>query len=108
MFTLNSSNNKNYVYTIDFDTLQIREVIRGAFGWNGKLSLVSNFESCDVSNVYIADGVNTLRRINIAKQYGEAEDLSELDMVSKATLNSFQFDTFVSGMLKAGKYQYAY
>ena len=108
VFTLNSSNNKNYVYTIDFDTLQIREVIRGAFGWNGKLSLVSNFESCDVSNVYIADGVNTLRRINIAKQYGEADDLSELDMVAKATLNSFQFDTFVSGMLKAGKYQYAY
>lgn len=108
VFTLNKNDGKNYVYTIDFDNLLVREVIIGKFGWNDKLSLVSNFESCDVSNVYIADGINTLRKINIAKKYGEVDDITIIDMIPNSHLNAFEFNKLVSGRLQAGKYQYAY
>lgn len=78
---------KNGVYCVDFNDdaeHTVRTIITGDFGWNERLSLVSNFESCEVSNVYVADGVHNLRVVNIAKEYGDVVNSSVLDSVPNA------------------------
>lgn len=102
---------KNGVYCVDFNDdaeHTVRTIITGDFGWNERLSLVSNFESCEVSNVYVADGVHNLRVVNIAKEYGDVVNSSVLDSVPNAQLNPFTYEGPTSGRLPVGKVQYAY
>lgn len=101
-------NGYNYVYTVDFDSNDVKEIINGQFNWKERLSLISNFESCDHSNVYIADGVNTLRVLNIAKTYGKITDTTMLDMIPASNGNPLRLIGLTTGQLKAGKYQYCY
>lgn len=100
--------NKIYRVTFDENTEQHLTIIaEGDFGWKNKLSLVANFESCNVSNVYVADGEHPLRVINVANQYGYVGG-EDFDMFPTVNLTPFKFDGFVTGNLKAGKVQYAY
>lgn len=101
-------NGYNYVFRIDFDTEQAVEIIGGDFKWDERLSLVSNFESCDVSKVYIADGIHHIRILNISKEYGKVDNTSILDVIPDATLNPLTFVELTTGSLPAGKIQYAY
>ena len=101
-------NGYNYVYIVDFDLNQLKRIIAGEFGWDVGLSLVSNFESCDVSIVYIADGKNPLRRLNIAKDYGIITDTTILDMIPSSSNEPFEFVELIDGNLMAGKIQYSY
>ena len=101
----------NCVYRITFDDTtpeSIKLILKGNFGWSSNLSLVANFENCNVSKVYIADGKNTLRVINIAKDYDEITNVSTLDMIPESSLNRFEISKLVTGSLTSGKYQYAY
>ena len=112
IFTKNSQNSSytNSIYRIDFNEStndSICVIAEGNFGWEDTLSLVSNYESFDVSNVYVADGKNTLRVINIAKTY-ENTDEAIFDMFPSVTTLPLEFKEYVSGNLKAGKVQYAY
>ena len=112
IFTKNSKNSSytNSIYRIDFNELvndSVCVIAEGNFGWEDTLSLVSNYESFDVSNVYVADGKNTLRVINIAKTY-ENTDEAIFDMFPSVTTLPLEFKEYVSGNLKAGKVQYAY
>lgn len=102
------ANGTNWVYTVDFESTRVTEVISGKFGWNEQLSLVSNFEACDVSIVYIADGVNSIRRLNIAKQYGNVVDPTILDIIPASENDPFEFVNFSTGNIKASKVQYTY
>lgn len=97
------ANGTNWVYTVDFESTRVTEVISGKFGWNEQLSLVSNFEACDVSIVYIADGVNSIRRLNIAKQYGNVVDPTILDIIPASENDPFEFVNFSTGNIKASK-----
>lgn len=103
-----SNDDTNYVYTVDFQSNTIKEIISGKFNWNERLGLVSNFESCDVSIVYITDGINPIRRLNIAKTYGKVTDITSLDIIPSSDNNGFDFVDFTSGNLKASKVQYTY
>lgn len=107
IFTKNISG-YNYVYKVDFDNQNYELIISGDFKWDERLSLVSNFESCDVSKVYIADGIHHIRILNIANSYGDVEDISILDIIPNATLHPLTFMKLTTGQLPAGKVQYAY
>ena len=101
-------NGYNRVYLIDFDYEDFTEILNGKFNWDERLDLVSNFEQYDKTYVYLVDGINILRRINISKQYGEITDLTTLDMIPASELGKFECNGLTSGSLEAGVYQYAY
>ena len=112
IFTKNSQNSSytNSIYRIDFNESvndSVCVIAEGNFGWEDTLSLVSNYESFDVSNVYVADGKNALRVVNIAETYSETDD-TVFDMFPTVNLSPFKFEGFTVGNLKAGKVQYTY
>ena len=101
----------NKIYRITFDEnaeQHLTIIAEGDFGWKNKLSLVANFESCNVSNVYVADGEHPLRVINVAETYRKWINDTVFDMFPAVTLSPFSFEGFATGNLGIGKVQYAY
>lgn len=89
--------------------LTSRLIVTAAFNLSGKLSIVTNYESQYVSNVYITDGNGLIKVINLQKTYeNKTYNESAFDIVPDAILNPFTFDSFCTGALPAGQVQYAY
>lgn len=83
-------------------------VVEGYFNWSDNLSIVHNYESDTVNKIYIADGVNPVRVINIAKLNQDGSDVSIFDIIPTATMQPLSFAEVTNGNLEAGKFQYAY
>lgn len=108
VFTEHLQNHTNHVYVVDTNTKTIKQIVEGDFEFHSPLGLLSNYESPTISNVFIADGVNEIRCINIAKEYGKAEDTTMFDMTPASYLEAPRFVNLGNGNLRAGKYQYTY
>lgn len=108
---ITDNNGMNYIYVVNFDTMTVKRILWGRLGWTeeNNLSVVSNYEQYNNNNIYIADGVNPLRKINITEVIDtEVTDITRFDMLPKANLGVFTCTGLTSGTLKSGTYQYAY
>lgn len=86
----------------------IEQIIWGELGWEKDLKLIYDQPYEEHNNVYIADGNNVIRVINLSKKYGFVENASVIDSVPDNLLQPFQIIGITSGSLKTGKVQYAY
>lgn len=86
----------------------LEQIIYGELGWEDDLKLIYDQPSEEQNNVYIADGKNIIRVINLAKKYGYAEDTTVIDSIPSGILEPFQIMGVTTGSLNAGKVQYAY
>lgn len=88
-------------------------VVSAILNITDKVSIVTNFESNNVSKVYISDGNTSIKCINIQKNYQPSksapiEDSTFFDLLPSSTMLPFQFKNYVSGNLMSGTVQYCY
>lgn len=104
-------NNSIYVAT-GFDThnsIEMKHIVSAKFNITEKVSIVTNYESQYVSNIYFTDGNGLIKVVNLQKTYdAEYYKDTEFDIIPDAQLNPFRFKSFCTGSLKAGQVQYAY
>lgn len=86
----------------------LEQIIYGELGWEDNLKLIYDQASEESNNVYIADGKNIIRVINLAKKYGSVEDATMIDSIPNGILEPFQIMGVTTGSLNTGKVQYAY
>lgn len=86
----------------------LEQIIYGELGWEDNLKLIYDQASEESNNVYIADGKNIIRVINLAKKYGSVEDATMIDSIPNSILEPFQIMGVTTGSLNTGKVQYAY
>lgn len=86
----------------------LEQIIYGELGWEDNLKLIYDQASEESNNVYIADGKNIIRVINLAKKYGSVEDATMIDSIPNGILEPFQIIGVNTGSLNTGKVQYAY
>ena len=106
----------NHIYTIsDFhkDKPKINLIVSAVLKLNNKLSIVSNFESEQISKIYITDGNSNIKTINIAKKYNTTktnpiENEYYFDIIPEAILFPVEFNSFTTGALSAGSVQYCF
>lgn len=102
-------NNTLYVVTgFDTDDLIQHRIVTAHMNLKGNLSIITNYESQYVSNVYFTDGNGIIKVVNIQKEYkGDYSDTA-FDILPDSILQQFEFDGFSTGTLPAGQVQYAY
>lgn len=77
------------------------------------VSIVTNFESNNVSKIYLSDGTGTIKCIDIQKKYNTSKsnpitDSTYFDLLPSSTMAPFKFIELTSGNLKSGMVQYCY
>lgn len=101
--------NKLYVLTSLDTPNNIKTVhVEGYLQLEDPLAIVCNYESPQVSNVYISDGKTPLKVINLHTPYEILDDPSILDITPGCCLLPFEVVDIVSGHLPAGTVQYCY
>lgn len=109
---LNDSNKtlNRGIVLIDYDAGTVaKSIISGYFGWDDNIKMVYNRESKTQNKVYVVDGKNQLRVINLSVLYGNLlDDTSLIDAIPDSTLLPINIIKIINGNLKAGKVQYAY
>ncbi|MBQ7820001.1 MAG: hypothetical protein IJ341_09940 [Bacteroidales bacterium] len=117
LITVNKKNDQyesNSIYiVIGFDKeddLEQRHILTANFNVTEKLSIVANYESQYVSNIYFTDGNGLIKVINIQEEYDTSYSYEDtaFDIIPDAILNPFKFEGFCTGSLPAGEVQYAY
>lgn len=110
LITQNGDVNEVYIVTgFDEDDLVQRLIVRVRFNLHGNISIVTNYESQYVSNVYFTDGNSLIKVINIQKDYPDSiHKDTAFDIIPDSVLSPFEFDSFCIGALPAGQVQYAY
>ena len=95
--------------TVDLETLP---VVKGYLELDRNVNIVCNYESNNVSNIYITDGLSPIKVINIEEQLQtdlqEVSDPTRFDITPGAVLIPFHFQGKINGVLPAGAIQYAY
>lgn len=102
--------NKIYVVS-DFDSITPTNtvVVKGYLELENNLSIVSNYESTDVSKIYITDSNSTIKSINIQEIIEEdITDPTYFDLLPGCVLAPFKLLELVSGSLPSGMIQYCY
>lgn len=108
--------NKLYKIT-KFDSIELNfELItKGNLGIINNVSIVTNYESDRVSNIYICDGTAPIKVINIydanlkeGDTVKEINDPTYFDITPGCVLLPFRFETTIAGSLPAGSIQYCY
>ena len=104
--------NKLYKVTGFESTELISEVItEGRLGISDNVSIVTNYESNRVSNVYICDGNTPIKVINICDNDLKDKIISDptyFDITPGCVLLPFRFEKIINGTLPAGSIQYCY
>ncbi len=114
VITKKGSSNKvlNTIYVVSgFDSIKPVNtvIVKGYLGLTDNVSIVSNYESTDVSNIYVTDGNSPIKAINIQKQITETiNDPTYFDSIPGAVLAPLQLQELVSGTLPACTIQYCY
>ena len=87
----------------------------GTLGIENNVSIVSNYESDYVCNIYICDGLTPIKVINICDsklskngQVVEVNDPTRFDITPGCVLLPFTFQNTIAGALPAGTIQYCY
>ena len=99
--------------SVDLETLP---VVKGYLEIENNVNIVTNYESNNVSNVYITDGNSPIKVINIEEQLRlirsnglqEVSDPTRFDITPGSVLIPFHYVNTVNGVLPAGVVQYAY
>ena len=108
VFTKSKNDETDYLFVINPNTEEVKEIFHGDFKFGTNLSLLSNYESPKISNIFIADGINELRCVNLAKDYSNITDTTIFDITPASYLEAPMFSNLDTGNLKSGKYQYTY
>lgn len=102
--------NKIYVVS-DFDSITPTNtvVVKGYLELENNLSIVCNYESIEVSKIYITDANSTIKAINIQEPIEEEiTDPTYFDLLPGCVLAPFKLLELVSGSLPSGMIQYCY
>lgn len=109
---LSNGNTYNVLYKVtDFDSINIKStpIVKGYLELENNVSIVTNYESDKVSNVYISDGLTPIKVINICEDNSdEVSDPTRFDITPGCVLLPFNFINTVNGALPAGSIQYCY
>ena len=105
----------NTVYVVrGFDSLDLETlpIVKGYLDLEKNVNIVCNYESNNVSNIYITDGLTPIKVINIEEQINipltEVSDPTRFDITPGSVLIPFNFVNRINGVLPAGAVQYAY
>lgn len=91
------------------DNLIQTKVVTAKFNLSGNLSIVANYESQYVSNVYFTDGNGMIKVINLQNNYDDIDyENTAFDIIPDSILQPFEFKGFGIGSLPTGQVQYAY
>lgn len=103
--------NKLYKLTgFNSTTITVTAIIVGRLNIENNVSIVTNYESDYVSNVYICDGLTPIKVINICDEHPTDEilDPTRYDITPGCVLLPFTFINTINGSLPAGSVQYCY
>ena len=93
-------------------SLSFITVLSGYLKIENNVSIITNYESDRVSNVYICDGLTPIKVINLYDEHStNPEDLidyTKYDITPGCVLLPFVFQNTISGALPAGSIQYCY
>lgn len=108
----------NTLYKVTgFQSQQLKSTVItcGTLGIENNVSIVSNYESDYVCNIYICDGLTPIKVINICDsklskngQVVEVNDPTRFDITPGCVLLPFTFQNTIAGALPAGTIQYCY
>ena len=109
----------NTIYVVQgFDSVDLETlpVVKGYLDIEKNVNIVTNYESSNVSNIYITDGSSPIKVINIEEQLSlirsngitEISDPTRFDITPGSVLIPFHYECTVNGVLPAGAIQYAY
>lgn len=108
----------NTLYKVTgFQSQQLKSTVItcGTLGIENNVSIVSNYESDYVCNIYICDGLTPIKVINIYddklkedEQVVEVNDPTRFDITPGCILLPFTFQNTIAGALPAGTIQYCY
>lgn len=108
----------NTLYKVTgFQSQQLKSTVItcGLLGIENNVSIVSNYESDYVCNIYICDGLTPIKVINIYDnkliengQVVEVNDPTRFDITPGCILLPFTFQNTIAGALPAGTIQYCY
>lgn len=109
---LSNNNIYNNIYIVtDFDSVDTKttSIVRGYLELSNNVSIVTNYESDKVSNIYICDGITPIKVINLCDTFkDEISDPTRFDITPGCVLLPFTFVNTVKGALPAGSIQYCY
>lgn len=114
VFTKKTVNTKPYntlykVTGFEATNLISEVVVEGYLGIENNVSIVTNYESDKVSNVYICDGLTPIKVINICDVFSDIViDQTKFDITPGAVLLPFTLKNTINGALPACSIQYCY
>ena len=103
----------NTLYKVTgFDSVSLTSevVLHGYLGINNNVSILANYESYYVSNIYICDGLTPIKAINLCDSHPTSAitDSTRYDIVPGSVLLPFTLVNTINGALPAGSIQYCY
>ena len=96
------------VSNFDRQDLTTQTVCSGYWNISGDVQMVFNYETKDICKLYITDGNNSLKVINIKDGYNRELTADDIDIHSNCVLTPPTLLSVVSGSLPVGQVQYCY
>lgn len=111
----NNTNLNNIWVVMDFDRseLTFKLIVSTKLKIQSKVSIVTNYESNDISEIYFTDGTSSIKVINLQQNYNTTkdtpiEDSTYFDLIPGSQLPPFKLTEIIQGSLPAGSVQYCY
>lgn len=100
----------NYVQVFIEENSKFKQltIVSGNIGLSKPVKIITNYESAYVNKIYIVDGENSMKVINIAEQGQYSTDPTKYDLVTGTSLFKPTFTTYTSGNIKTSVVQYCY
>lgn len=88
-------------------------IVSATLNLTDKLSIVANYESEQISKIYLTDGNSSIKMINISKKYNTTknepiENKYYFDIIPETILFPIELNTLTTGTLKSGVVQYCF
>ena len=104
-------NNIYVVRNFDNHVLDVRLILSLKQVWTERVSLVTNYEKESVCHLYISNGEQEIKALNLQKDYGTTkdeplEDAEEITILPKGVILQPQLDGIIEGALTGGTYVY--
>lgn len=96
------------VSNFDRQDLTTQTVCSGYWGVSGDVQMIFNYETKNVCKLYITDGNNSLKVINIKDGYNRELTADDIDIHSNCVLAPPTLIQVTSGSLPVGQVQYCY
>ena len=109
---IKNNNVYNTIYTVTgFDSISptTTPIVKGYLELQDKVSIITNYESDTVSNIYICDGQTPIKVINIQEDNSEEiSDPTRFDITPGCVMMPFTLVNTINGALPSGAIQYCY